>query len=129
MPRKYAHREITVPQEQWTKICGGDPRPLDLYFSVIKDVTRRQTNTIVGWRQNGAGPSMLAKALAFFFTMDDYGRYVWEKVTTDVMLFDKAIARIDRARLGEEYAEWNKEQQELLAQLFQDFADDEKAFK
>ncbi len=129
MPRKYTQRGIYVPQEQWETICGGDPRPVDLYFCVMTDIDRRHPKSYLEWKQNGAGPSMLAKALAFFFTMDDYGKYVWEKVSTDVTLFQKAIARIDRARLGEDFEPWNEEKQELLAQYFKEFSDQEKSFK
>ena len=72
------------------------------------------------FRLDGCSMRELAKALAFFFVMDDYGQMLYRKVLKESDTLLQAWEKMKRLAWGGDYAEWKEEQQQMFVKFCND---------
>jgi hypothetical protein len=111
MANKYSKRHLYVPKNQWDSLAGTAFKPLTMVFTAWEAFATRKPSYSLDFKLDGNTAVALAKALAFFFVMDDYGTNLWLKLERQVSIMSKALEKMQRAIMGDEYEAWSEEQQ------------------
>lgn len=111
---------MQVPQDQWEGLVGKEPHPHGMYFAVGRGGVSKKPYFTFDFRLDGCSMRELAKALAFFFVMDDYGQMLYGKVLKESDTLLQAWEKMKRLAWGGDYAEWKEEQQQMFVKFCKD---------
>lgn len=111
MAYRVSSRHLLVPQNHWDTLSGSQFKPLAMYFATGRGGGLSKPYYTMDFRLDGNSAATLAKALAFFFVMDDYGSNVWLKLEKNVAVMHKALEKMKQLCWGSEYREWKEEEQ------------------
>ena len=117
---------MTVPKDQWDGILRAEPHPLALYFAVSRGGIDRKPYFTFDFKLDGASAKELAKALAFFFCMDDYGRMLYKKIQKNAQTYIKGVEKMERLWYSNQYPEWKEDHQKMFIKFIQEIEEYEK---
>ncbi len=110
-------RSLEIPEEQWKKLTNAQFHPLSLFFSLSRGGGARKPYYNIEFRLDGDNMKTLARALAFFFTMDDYGMRLYERILGHTETYVAAMNKMKELAWGNKYEEWREEQQKMFLEF------------
>ena len=126
MSNKYSKRSMYVPKSQWDKYAGTDFKPLTMVFTAWQALATRTPSYNLDFKLDGNTASALAKSLAFFFVMDDYGANLWLKLERQMRIMKKALDEACALAWGKDYEQWSAEEQDRFINICKEIDDYEK---
>ena len=114
-------RTMHVPAYQWEELTKTGFHPLTLVFQTNGYAARGKELLTLEWRLDGNRSTALAKSLALFFTMDDYGQMLWKHIRKSTEAMQQAVRKMDEVRHGADYEAWSEEQQKRFVESVREF--------
>ena len=120
MAARVTSRHMEVPVKQWDALAASQFKPLALFFAVGQGGVGPKPYYTFDLRLDGNSTAVLAKALAFFFVMDDYGTLLLTKILKNADIMLSARDEMERLAWGNHYGEWKEAQQERFIEICKD---------